>query len=81
MSKNLPQGQATFRGRGLAFVHGTRIVVKVCPHCSQWNAPKAADRGVCGWCAYVPSYEDLVPVTPRDDPREMFAFRGHLTLD
>ncbi|UIN38494.1 hypothetical protein LXM90_31855 (plasmid) [Methylobacterium oryzae] len=61
MSNDVPQGQATFRGRGLAFVHGSHIVVKVCPTCSQWNAPKAAERGVCGWCAYVPSCEDLKP--------------------
>jgi hypothetical protein len=59
MQNDLPQGKATFRGRGLAFVHGARIVVKVCPECSQWNAPKAADRGVCGWCAYVPLCEDV----------------------
>jgi hypothetical protein len=35
MSNNLPQGAATFRGRGLAFVHGSHIVMKVCPDCSQ----------------------------------------------
>ncbi|MGU3282214.1 hypothetical protein [Methylobacterium mesophilicum] len=61
MLKKLPQGAATFRGRGRAFVHGTKIVLKVCPECSQWNAPKAADKGVCGWCAYVPSREDVEP--------------------
>lgn len=66
MLKNLPQGPTTFSGRGLAFVHGTHIVMKVCPTCSQWNSPKAADRGVCGWCAYVPSCEDLEPAAERD---------------
>ena len=55
MLKKLPQGAATFRGRGRAFVHGTQIVLKVCPECSQRTAPKAADKGLCGWCAYVPS--------------------------
>ena len=59
MLNELPQGHTTFRGRGLAFVHGSHIVMKVCPTCSQWNAPKAADKGVCGWCAYVPLHEDV----------------------
>lgn len=63
MSNDLPQGQATFRGRGLAFVHGARIVVKICPACSQRNTSKAAEKGLCGWCAYVPSTEDLEPAT------------------
>ncbi|GJE15128.1 hypothetical protein [Methylobacterium longum] len=62
MRTDLPQGKATFRGRGLAFVHGSHVVVKVCPECSQWNAPIAADRGLCGWCAYVPDYEDVEPI-------------------
>ncbi|MCJ2055023.1 hypothetical protein MKL09_00405 [Methylobacterium sp. J-048] len=66
MLKNLPQGAATFCGRGLAFVHGTHIVMKVCPECSQWNAPAAADRGVCAWCAYVPSCEDVEPAVVFD---------------
>ncbi|MCJ2071631.1 hypothetical protein MKK75_22995 [Methylobacterium sp. J-030] len=61
MPNDLPRGRVTFRGRGLAFISGTRIVVKSCPLCSQWNAPKAADRGVCCWCAYIPSCEDLEP--------------------
>jgi hypothetical protein len=42
------------------------IVMKVCPACSQCNAPKAADKGVCGWCAYVPSCEDVEPAVERD---------------
>jgi hypothetical protein len=66
MLKKLPQGAATFRGRGLAFVRGSQIVMKVCPECSQWNAPNAADRGVCGWCAYVPLCEDVEPAEQLD---------------
>ncbi|MCJ2017574.1 hypothetical protein MKK84_09100 [Methylobacterium sp. E-065] len=68
MLKNLPQGPTTFGGRGLAFVHGTRIVMKVCPTCSQWNAPKAAENGVCGWCAYIPLREDLEPAVQFERP-------------
>ena len=68
MLKNLPQGPATFGGRGLAFVHGIRIVMKVCPTCSQWNSLKAAERGVCGWCAYIPSCEDLEPAVQFERP-------------
>jgi hypothetical protein len=63
MRDALPQGRVTFRGRGLAFVYGARVVLKVCPDCSQWNAPAAADKGHCGWCAYVPSQDDLEPAT------------------
>jgi hypothetical protein len=63
MGDALPQGRVTFRGRGLAFVYGARVVLKVCPDCSQWNAPKAADMGVCGWCAYVPSCADVEPIS------------------
>jgi hypothetical protein len=71
MPTDLPQGKATFRGRGLAFVHGPHIVVKVCPECSQWNAPKAADRGLCGWCAYTPACEDVEPIA--DDAQQEIA--------
>ena len=56
-----PEGKITFRGRGLAYRHGHRLVLKVCPECSQWNAPKAADKGLCGWCAYVPLLVDAEP--------------------
>ncbi|TXM97320.1 hypothetical protein FV242_31875 [Methylobacterium sp. WL64] len=58
---DLPEGKVTFRGRGLAFVRDARLVMEVCPTCSQWNAPEAADQGVCGWCAYIPSHEDVEP--------------------
>lgn len=56
-----PQGRITFQGRGLAYVHGSRVVLKVCPECAQWNAPKAAVSGQCGWCAYVPSLAQAEP--------------------
>ncbi|MGH1575579.1 hypothetical protein ACRAWG_39385 (plasmid) [Methylobacterium sp. P31] len=61
MAKQIPQGKVTFRGRGLAFVYGSRLALKVCPLCSQWNAPKAAEKGHCGWCAYIPSLADVEP--------------------
>lgn len=61
MLTDLPQGKVTFRGRGLAFAHGRQLVLKLCPECSQWNAPAAADRGQCGWCAYTPSIDDIEP--------------------
>lgn len=57
-------GRVSFRGRGLAFLHGQQIVLKLCPICSQWNAPKAAEKGLCGWCAYVPSVEDAEVAEP-----------------
>ncbi|KAB1073224.1 hypothetical protein [Methylobacterium planeticum] len=57
------EGRITFKGRGLAYRHGRGLVLKVCPLCSQWNAPKAADKGLCGWCAYVPSLKDVEPAT------------------
>lgn len=63
MSKDPPQGRVTFRGRGLAFVHGPNLVVKLCPLCSQWNSPQAAERGQCGWCAYIPLIDDVKPVS------------------
>lgn len=52
----------TFRGRGLGLRHGSRLVVLVCPLCSQRNAPRGAERGVCEWCAYVPSLKDVEQV-------------------
>ncbi|GAN47238.1 hypothetical protein ABID82_005858 [Methylobacterium sp. PvP062] len=67
MSTDLPQGRVTFRGRGLAFAHGAKLVLKVCPLCSQWNAPRAADLGQCGWCAYTPSGRDVEPAPSRHD--------------
>ncbi|GJE38422.1 hypothetical protein QO016_003538 [Methylobacterium persicinum] len=48
----------TFRGRGLGLRRGARIVVLVCPLCSQRNGSRGAERGVCEWCAYVPSPKD-----------------------
>ena len=62
-----PQGKITFQGRGRAYVHGQRIILKVCPECSQRNSPKAGERGQCGWCAYVPSLDHAEPaVSCRD---------------
>jgi ribosomal protein L40E len=51
----------TFRGRGFARLRGNTLSVLVCPRCSQRNAPKAADKGYCHWCAYEPSHEDIEP--------------------
>jgi len=56
------RSEITFRGRGRAILSGKRLVLKVCPSCSQWNSPKAADKGHCGWCAYVPSLADAAPL-------------------
>lgn len=56
-------GAVTFRGRGLAYVSGRRLVLTVCPVCSQRNAPKAAEKGTCAWCAYVPSPADAEPAS------------------
>ncbi|MCJ2011852.1 hypothetical protein [Methylobacterium sp. J-076] len=57
--KAVASGNAvTFRGRGLGLRLGTRLVVLVCPLCSQRNAQRGAERGICEWCAYVPSLRD-----------------------
>jgi hypothetical protein len=56
-----PAGKVTFRGHGLAYVHGDQIILKLCPECVQWNAPKAAVIGQCGWCGYVPSLAQAEP--------------------
>jgi hypothetical protein len=52
----------TFRGRGLALRSGTRLILLVCPLCSQRNAQRGAEQGICEWCAYVPSPEQAEPV-------------------
>jgi hypothetical protein len=51
----------TFRGRGLGLRLGERLLVLVCPLCSQRNAARGAERGICEWCAYVPSEKDEDP--------------------
>lgn len=51
----------TFQGRGLGLRVGSRLLVLVCPLCSQRNAPRGAERGICEWCAYVPSEKDEHP--------------------
>ncbi|WP_232631902.1 hypothetical protein [Methylobacterium sp. Leaf118] len=55
----MPQGAVTFLGRGLAYVRGRRIVLTICPVCSQRNDKKAAEQGRCLWCAYEPVLEDV----------------------
>ncbi len=54
--------EVTFRGRGLALRAGGRLILLVCPLCSQRNAQRGAERGICEWCAYVPSPEEAEPV-------------------
>ena len=51
----------TFQGRGLGLRLGSRLLVIVCPLCSQRNAPRGAERGICEWCAYEPSEKDEAP--------------------
>nr|WP_083469047.1 hypothetical protein [Methylobacterium variabile] len=51
----------TFKGRGRASLLGGRIVLHVCPVCSQRNAPSAEQKGRCAWCAYVPDAGDVEP--------------------
>lgn len=60
-----PGTSITFRGRGLGLRLGSRIVVLVCPLCSQRNGRRAAERGVCEWCAYIPSPRDAELVAER----------------
>ena len=54
--------EVTFRGRGLALRAGARLILLVCPLCSQRNAQRGAERGICEWCAYVPMLEEAEPV-------------------
>jgi hypothetical protein len=54
--------EVTFRGRGLALRTGSRLILLVCPRCSQRNAQRGAERGICQWCAYVPSPDQAEPV-------------------
>lgn len=54
--------EVTFRGRGLALRTGSRLILLVCPLCSQRNARRGAERGICEWCAYVPSPDQAEPV-------------------
>ena len=51
----------TFRGRGRGLRLGNRVIVLVCPLCSQRNARQGAERGICEWCAYAPSPDDVEP--------------------
>ncbi len=54
--------EVTFRGRGLALRAGARLILLVCPLCSQRNGRRGAERGMCEWCAYVPALEEAEPV-------------------
>jgi len=54
--------EVTFRGRGLALRTGSRLILLVCPLCSQRNAQRGAERGICQLCAYVPSPDQAEPV-------------------
>jgi hypothetical protein len=62
--------EVTFRGRGLAILHGSRLVLKICPLCSQRNTHPTSEKGICNWCAYAPSRADAEPVPsrPADTP-------------
>lgn len=56
-----PEGKITFRGRDHGIVKDRKLVLIVCPLCSQRNAPATAAKGYCQWCAYVPSLADAQP--------------------
>lgn len=56
-----PKGDTTFRGRGLATREGDRLILVVCPVCSQKNSRHGAEAFVCEWCAYRPSLSDAEP--------------------
>lgn len=66
VSDEAMSGEVTFRGRGLAVRAHARLVLLVCPLCSQRNGRRGAERGVCEWCAYEPSPEDAEPVAGAD---------------
>lgn len=53
--------EITFRGRGLATLRDGRLLLTVCPLCSQANTPRGTTNGQCAWCAYVPSLADAEP--------------------
>ncbi|WFT83721.1 hypothetical protein QA634_34110 [Methylobacterium sp. CB376] len=54
----------TFKGRGQGSSLGGRILLHVCPLCSQRNAPVAEQNGQCAWCAYIPDPADVELVPP-----------------
>lgn len=60
-AKELPSRDVTFRGRGQAVVTGLKLLLRVCPQCSQRNARQTEAKGYCHWCAYVPSMSDAEP--------------------
>lgn len=56
------RAEVTFRGRGHAVLCGERLLLIVCPLCSQANPPSAVESGRCGLCAYSPSRDDIEPI-------------------
>lgn len=54
-------GLLAFRGRGLALLSEGNLMLRICPHCSQW-LPREALRATCCWCAYEPSLDDAEPI-------------------
>ncbi len=60
----------TFKGRGKAVLDQGRIILHVCPLCSQKNAPEIARKGLCNWCCYEPDLRDAMPLGLEDCRRE-----------
>ncbi|TXN40596.1 hypothetical protein FV232_23020 [Methylobacterium sp. WL30] len=60
-AKKLPVGEVTFLGRGQGVLTGLKLLLRVCPQCSQRNARQTEAKGYCQWCAYVPSLGDVEP--------------------
>lgn len=61
-SKTAECVEVTFRGRGHAMMRGMKVELLICPVCSQRNSVKAAQKGICHWCAYEPSRSDAEPI-------------------
>ncbi|WP_308220144.1 hypothetical protein [Methylobacterium crusticola] len=45
-----------------------RLLLDVCPICSQRNARAMVPRGRCAWCAYVPDPADIESARPVAGP-------------
>ncbi len=54
--------RVTFLGRGLGLRSSDRLILLVCPLCSQRNGERMAAFGTCVWCGYEPSVRDEEPV-------------------
>src|SRR3954463_14666372 len=61
MPDEKPHQSVTFRGRGYAWLVRGRVLLYVCPICSQRNARAMVPNGRCAWCAYVPDPNDIDP--------------------